>query len=387
MDVGGTEVVAEEELRRTLEGIGHRRTLERGGLGRAGESKNVVVFLHGSADGLFPGYQWQELRNGKRELTKNGVLCHSAIEIQSVIGCPFDCSYCPYTSFICIDLDVEGFVDRVEALATSRKSQTLFKLNNRSDTLGLEPEYGLSEALVERFAQLRDNHLLLYSKGDAVEHLAGLRHRRKTVASFTLTPEPVAQLLETRAPSPEQRLAAMRILGRAGYPLRVRLSPVVPLKGWQKAYESLLTRLFRAARPEMITMWTLSMIELPELSRIVPLDALDPQIAAAVRGAEEEMRGQKGAPFPPPVRAAMYRTLAEIAHRLSKTTHLSLCLESEETWAQTGTVLVPRDGRKFLCNCGPRATPQALAQIVRKPRTHALKQPARSSEPPPAKTG
>ena len=71
-----------------------------------------------------------------------------------MVGCPFDCAYCPYTSFVCVRLDVETFVDRVEALVKSRPSQTLWKLNNRSDTLALEPEYGLSAALVQRFARL-----------------------------------------------------------------------------------------------------------------------------------------------------------------------------------------------------------------------------------------
>jgi len=56
---------------------------------------------------VFPGYSWRELRNGARERKRHGVLCHSAIELQSTIGCAYDCTYCPYGAFVCARLDVE----------------------------------------------------------------------------------------------------------------------------------------------------------------------------------------------------------------------------------------------------------------------------------------
>jgi DNA repair photolyase len=363
------EVIPDEALRPLLSALGQRRELQRGGLAGRRAPKELVALARLGDEDVFPGYSWRELRSGRRELCERGVLCQTAVEIQSVVGCPFDCAYCPYTRFVCLNLDVEGFVDRVSDLARQRRSQSLFKLNNRSDVLALEPEYGLAPALVERFAEQDGKYLMLYAKGVEVDGLLGLEHRGKTVACFTLTPEAVAELLETGAPTPEARLRAVARMARAGYPIRVRFSPVVPLHGWREAYADLVSRLAAVAQPEMVTLWTLSMIELSDLERVVPAHLLDEQALAAARTAAETLRGSKGAPFPPALRAAIYRHIAEQIRERSPATAVALCLETAEVWDQLQDVLVPRRGHGFLCNCGPRATPAAVARVARRTRT------------------
>lgn len=361
------EVLPDDAVERTLAELGPREGRARGGLDGRGRAKALVAFTRfGSGDAdVFPGYSWREVRDGGAQASQ-GVLCQTAIEVQSAVGCPFDCAYCPYTSFVSIRLDVEEFADRVMALVASRPRQTLWKLNNRTDTLGLEPEYGLARALVERFARLdpaAGHTLMLYSKGDAVAHLAGLEHRGRTVASFTITPDRIAAILEQGAPSPDARIAALGLLHRAGYPTRVRFSPVVPLRGYAAQYRDLVARIARAGKPELVTLWTLSMIDFEELPAIVPLDDLDPDILAETRASAAEMRGQKGAPFPERTRAAIYRTLAGIVRDVLPETRVSLCLESAGVWDALGPLVPPRRGGAFVCNCGPRATPEAVRLV------------------------
>lgn len=355
--------MSDDAVEHALMAVGPRNTLERGGLERRRDQKNLVVFARLGDGEVFPGYSWRELRNGARERDAHGVLCHTAIEIQSAVGCPFDCTYCPYTSFVCVRLDVEAFVDRVSELALARPSQSLFKLNNRSDTLGLEPEYDLAPALVERFAELDGQYLMLYAKGAEVDALVELDHRGKTVASFTLTPEPLARLLEPGAPPLSARLAAMTQLARAGYPVRARFSPIVPLRGWRDVYGDLVSRLFEAATPELVTLWMLSMIAVEDLGAIVPLELLDEEALTAARLAADQMRERKGAPFPPRVRTLVYREVAEMVRASSPGTQVALCLETAEVWNAVGPAVVPRRGSGFICNCGPRATPECLREL------------------------
>ena len=368
------EVLADEAVEGLLAGLGPREGRERGGLDGRGRPKSLLAFARfgagapGPAD-VFPGYSWREVRDGGAQAAQ-GVLCQTAVEIQSAVGCPFDCAYCPYTSFVCVRLDVEDFADRVAALVASRRGQTLWKLNNRTDTLGLEPEYGLARALVERFAGLdpaAGHTLMLYSKGDAVEHLAGLAHRGRTVASFTITPDRIAALLEQGAPTPSARIAALGLLHRAGYPTRVRFSPVVPLRGWRAQYRELVGRIARAGTPELVTLWTLSMIDLAELPSIVPLDELDPEVLAEACLGAAETRGKKGAPFPDATRARIYRDLIAIVRDLLPETRVSLCLESPAVWDALGPLVPPRRGGSFVCNCGPRATPEAVRLVPLSP--------------------
>ena len=354
------DVLADADLERVLVDLGARESRPRGGLDGAAQAKELVAFARLADGDVFPGYSWRERRSGRQQLSSHAVLCQTAIEIQNVVGCPFDCTYCPYSAFVCIRLDVENFVDAVAKLCVDDCSQALFKLNNRSDTLALEPELGLASALVKRFAALDDKYLMLYAKGDAVDHLLDLDHKSKTVACFTLTPESVATLLETSAPSPTARIDAIAALHRAGYPTRVRFSPIVPLKGWQRAYADLITRLFAVAQPEMVTLWTLSMIEVDQLSSIVPLEDLDPEVLSRAQSGAASMKGKKGAPFPEDLRIEIYRTIAELIYAASPSTLVALCLEAPDVWDGVAPLIRPRQGRKFLCNCGPQATPPAL---------------------------
>ena len=358
---GSLEILPDEEVERQIHHLDAKEDLPPGGLGNRKRDKSLIVFARFCGDEVYPDCSWRQLRSARHEWQEHQVLCQTAIEIQSVVGCPFDCTYCPYSTFLCVRLDVETFVQRVAALARSRRTQALFKLNNRSDTLGLEPEYGLAPALVKLFAGLDEKYLLLYSKGVGVDSLLDLDHRGKTVASFTLTPPSVARLLEQSAPSPGLRIGAMGKLSRAGYPVRVRLSPIVPLRGWQKQYLRLLRSIQKVAQPELLTLWTLSMIELSELPAIVPLESLDPQ---ARRWAEEEaenLGGVKGAPFPPAYRSRLYREIASMAQDILPDSRVSLCLETPQLWRSLGALVTPRKRGRFVCNCGPRVTPQVIA--------------------------
>ncbi|MBI2895092.1 MAG: hypothetical protein HYY06_16165 [Deltaproteobacteria bacterium] len=354
------EVLPDDEVERALATLGPREGRNRVGLQGRGREKDVVAFARLEGHEVFPGYSWRERRDGARERCEHGVLCQTAIEIQSAVGCPFDCAYCPYPSFVCVRLDVEAFVERVTALVRE-SPQALWKLNNRTDTLGLEPEYGLAGQLIERFSRLDDKILMLYTKGEAVDHLVGLEHRGRTVASFTLTPEPIAAVLEAGAPPPSARIEALGRLARAGYPTRVRFSPIVPVKGYREVYRELVGRLARVASPELVTLWTLSMIDVEELGRIVPLASLDETALAAARDAAGALHGEKGSPFPPSIRCSIYRDIIDVIRDRLPTTRVSLCLEAPEVWSELGPLVPRQDGGSFLCNCGPAATPEAVS--------------------------
>lgn len=356
IDTARVDIVTHDVVEASLRGLGPRETLARQGFARHGRRKELVAFALWGADDVFPGYSWRELRNARRERAR-GVLCQTGVEIQSAVGCAYDCTYCPYGSFLCVRVDVETFVERVAALAVERRSQQLFKLNNRTDTLALEPEYGLVRAMVERFASLDGKYLLLNAKGCTVDSLLDLDHRKKTVVSLTLNPTPVAALLEASAPPPEARLGALRRMAQAGYPIRVRFSPIVPLRGWREAYRDLIRQLARVAKPELVTLWTLAMVDFDELSRIVPLEALDPAVLECVSAAASSMRGIKGAPFPPELRIAIYREISTFVRESLPDTQVALCLETPEVWSALAPLVSPSCSRGFDCNCGPRTIP------------------------------
>ena len=352
------EWLDDEEVELKQASLGHRNALPRAGLKNLNRKKQLVVFSRlANRDEIHPGYSWRDRRSGRNQWQRYKVRCQTAVEIQSVIGCPFDCSYCPYGTFLSVRVDVENFVDRVMKLVKQNRTQTLYKLNNRSDTLALEPEYQLSSRLIERFASIPRKYLLLYSKGVEVDHLLDLNHGGKTVACWTLTPDIVAQQIEPTAPSLASRLEAMEKMAASGYPIRVRFSPIVPVHDWQQVYSELIQALKQKATPEMVTLWTLSMIPPDQLSRFVPTNMLDPKILEAIRKNKYATKGQKGAPFSQTTRIAIYREILSILKRELPHTKRAICLESKGVWEGLGSLIPPYSRGKFHCNCGPRSCP------------------------------
>jgi hypothetical protein len=124
------DVLDDDAVEAELVELGTRQGRPRGGQEGLESAKALVAFARfGDGREVFPGYSWRERRDGRAQAREHGVLCQTAIEIQSVVGCPFDCAYCPYTSFVCVRLDVETYADRVVALVKERPSQTLWKLS------------------------------------------------------------------------------------------------------------------------------------------------------------------------------------------------------------------------------------------------------------------
>ncbi|MCC7387009.1 MAG: hypothetical protein IT384_34555 [Deltaproteobacteria bacterium] len=361
IDAPVKEVIADDEVER-MQAPFARALLERRGF-EATSFDARLIFIDrmrwDREDGVSPGYGPTDLRNAHREWEESGVICQTAVEIQTVVGCGFDCSYCPYTNALTITCDLERFVEHLEGIFQQRPHQQLYKLNNRSDTLCFEPEYGLSALLVDRFAQSANKVLMLYSKSANVDHLLELDHRGHTIACFTLSSPSAARLLERAAPPTGARIVAARKCSDAGYPVRFRFSPIVPLRGWQAELETMVRTMAAQVRPELITLWTLSMTELDELARIVPLDALDPRTLEEAEAARASMVSAKGAPFPGSLRAEIYEVVADTIAAHSPQTRVSLCLESPQVIERVSARLAIV-GQHQVCNCAPRSTPSAV---------------------------
>ena len=314
-----------------------------------------------SENSLFPGYHWAETRSARYEWENNNVLCHSATEIQTILGCSFDCKYCPYTQFLKIACNVELFVEKLDDFLNSSKRQLLYKLNNRSDTLCFEPEYGLTKLLVERFSKTKRHQLMLYSKSNNVEHLLDLDHAGRTVTCFTLSSPQTARLLEPSAPTFEERLQAAALCQRAGYPVRFRFSPLLPFRGWQADLRAMVETMSEQVQPELITLWTLSMTSIADLRDMIDLHSLDPLFLRAAQMSQTAMKGAKGAPFPDPFRTQLYDVITKAIAEYCPNTRVSLCLESPEVLSQLHSRLAIVD-RAQICNCGPLCTSETIAR-------------------------
>lgn len=299
---------------------------------------------------------YYHLREASAVLAKHGGVCQTALELNLVDGCVFRCAYCGFGRSICFSLDVERFMDGLEEVFERRPGQTLYKYSNMTDLPPFEPELGAVAPMVRRFARERDRHLLLFTKSDSTDFLLDLDHGGRTIVSWSLTSETASRLLDRRAATLAERIEAMRKVQSAGYRVRARLSPIVPVRGWRREYEELFDALFASAAPDIVTLELLGWFDFDDLTKLVDPGLLDPEALAAAEAAAGEMRGVPWGPFTENFHREVYRFCIAAVRRRSPGTPVAVCHGTNETWRALGgpTGMSPGD---YICNCGPTSAP------------------------------
>jgi spore photoproduct lyase len=79
----------------------------------------------------------------------------------------------------------------------------------------------------------------------------------RTIVTWSMNDPLVSQKFEIGAPSFERRLAAAKKVQEAGYRVRIRLDPIVPIPEWETAYTNTIHKIFENLNPESVTIGTL----------------------------------------------------------------------------------------------------------------------------------
>ncbi|MFH1064512.1 MAG: hypothetical protein V1729_05505 [Candidatus Woesearchaeota archaeon] len=288
-----------------------------------------------------PGiFTFADYRDRQQLLENKGVACNSAWEIHSAFGCMHSCSYCHIGNYFTIMVDVEKTIEKLGGLIENNPQQKLYKWDNQSDIMTLEPEYCATKKMVEFFAKT-DKTLMLYTKSDNVDHLLDLDHKGNTVVCWTISSDEVARKHEQGAPSLDARLDAARKCKEAGYRIRYRFSPLIPIEGWEEGNNEMIRKAMRPEnRPEVISIETLCHMKAEQASRMFRKLAIAPQAEVT----EYELFSHED-------RARIYRLLLSELKREAPDVVKALCLETPKMWADLSDLL---DGTvdDFYCCCG-----------------------------------
>ena len=97
----------------------------------------------------------------------------------------------------------------------------------------------------------------MLTKSDNVDDILDLPHNGHTIVCWSLNNEMVSRKFEIGAPSFHRRLESAHKVQQAGYPVRLRLDPIVPFEGFEAAYAQTIKQIFQKVSPERITLGTL----------------------------------------------------------------------------------------------------------------------------------
>lgn len=303
-------------------------------------------------------------RDGRATRETHRGICQNAWELHSAWGCLHRCDYCDVGTFLNILVNLEDFVVKLDDLVQANPWCRLYKYDNHTDTITFEPECGASELLGGYFARQPDKYLMLYTKSANVDHLLGLDHRGHTIVCWSLSCDTVSRLVEKNSATTAERIGAAEACQQAGYPVRVRFSPFVPVRNWRDENAAMIEEYFRRVHPDIVTMDTFKWLEPRVVGDILDLGLWDDEYRGYVEQYAAMEPSERPVPiipngkqvFPHEARLRIYRFLIEHIRRLNATVPISLCGETPEMWEALREEL-GMTPEHYVCTCGPDSVP------------------------------
>lgn len=252
--------------------------------------------------------------------------------------CPYDCKYCylagtqgvRFSPTVRIFLNLPEMLSRIDRIATALARETAFYLGKLQDGLALDPLTGYSRQMVPFFAAHPFARLIILTKSADAANLLGLRHRGRTILSWSLNPPAVCDRFEAGTPGPAERIDAMERCAAVGYPIRAVIMPIIPIPGWREAYGCFLRDLLARVPLERITLggicsydWARRLME----AKLGPDNAISRSLADAPQRSADGRRR-----YPASLRTRAYRHLVNVIRRRRPDLQIGLCLEESTTF-------------------------------------------------------
>lgn len=287
------------------------------------------------------------------------VVCPHFLELKWAYGCPFDCSWCylkgtfrfrpegikpVIKDYAKIEQHVREFLN-VETSASGGTSLPSEILNTGeiADSLMWENGYKpFSKFIIPLFEAQKKHKVLFLTKSTNVKNLLEIEPHNQAIISFSLNADRIAKKWEKKAPSVSKRIEAASRLSKAGYEIRLRIDPMVPMAGWQEGYKELIDEIFEKFVPERITLGSLRGLQ----STINGTKDKSWKIYL-----EEKSNWGKKVEFSN--RFIMYKTLIKYLKEGYNYTNVSLCKETVQMWdrLQSKFDSPDMDYKKIRCNC------------------------------------
>ncbi len=112
-----------------------------------------------------------------------------------------------------------------------------------SDSLALPRSTEILGPIIEKFGSQLRHKLLLLTKSNNVDRLLSLQHKGQTVVGFSVNPHSIVKEYEYETASTQERLRAAEKCIAAGYPVMLRVDPIIPVSDWREIYRNFLTEI------------------------------------------------------------------------------------------------------------------------------------------------
>ncbi len=267
-------------------------------------------------------------------------------------GCFYQCDWCylklTYRAafpFITVRVEYDKIARQIEKRLSKSREAVIFNSGELADSLALEHLTGAAQCFIPWFGRKLNAYLFMLTKSSSVDQILNLPHNRHTITAWSINNEKVSRKFEKGAPPFSARIGAAEKAQKAGFPLRLRLDPILPVQGWKKLYAETIRAIFRSVEPERITLGTLRFEEAfynmrerlfttgPELMKIT--DGMKPMLGPAGESSGSSRQGKGKYSFDEEKRAEIF-AFAVNEIRKHSNCRIALCKEKESVWKSAG---------------------------------------------------
>ncbi|NIA10934.1 MAG: hypothetical protein GWP10_14700 [Nitrospiraceae bacterium] len=269
------------------------------------------------------------------------VVCPHFMELKWANGCPYNCAWCylqgtfRFTGKQPRIKDYDKILQHVKTFLGNGSQPEILNTGELADSLLSEgTDDPFSKFIIPIFEKQSKHKILFVTKSTDVKNLLKIDKHDTVIMSFSMNALPVAARWE-KAPNVDDRIKAAKKVADAGYEVRIRIDPMVPVFEWEEHYVDLVDRIFGSFVPERITFGSL---------RGLQSTINNSSDRSWVRFLSE--RSNWGKKIDADTRYAMYKKIIDHLEESYGYHNVALCKETVDMWNRLGM-----DYRKIRCNC------------------------------------
>ncbi len=344
--------------------------------------QGVTANVHAAAALLgYEPWAW-ECYNLPDDPVRDDKVCRPCWRLHFQNGCVHKCHYCGCGGLLATMVNVEDWIENLDRLITGHPWQQTYLLEDDADIPGLEPELGclghpwqqtyLLEddadipglepelgclgPIIEYFGGLHGRYLVIHTKSWNVDWMLDLPHNGNTIVVWSQSADTQSREIEPVCGTTEERIEAARRCQEAGYQIRYKLKPIVPVRGWREEATAMIDMIFERTSPDLISLCVFMWHDVATMKRSLPVELLDPEMLRAAEEARIRPSETMTAPYPEDVRAEIYEHHFREIRRHDPDIPVSLSTENWDMWRRLGPML-GYTATDYVCGCGPNSTP------------------------------
>jgi spore photoproduct lyase len=233
--------------------------------------------------------------------------------------------------------------DVMEWLDDASLGRAVLTDGERGDSLLYDPDTGVSQLLVSEFGKQKQKKFMRLTKSTNVEHILELPHNAQTIVTFSVNAPEAQRVFESdRSPSIEARYEAALLAQKAGYEVRFRYDPAIPIEGWRDCYRRTLEHLADlGAAPSVITLGTPRRFKAVEVAiKYWGLESMNLPVALIEDGSDGRLR------LPFDLRVEFLGSLVEMVKEVFPSVKIGICKETKRLRTALGFT-----DKDEACNC------------------------------------